>query len=31
MVSAGSFLVYIVLGFSGQRNLLVTANVERMR
>jgi hypothetical protein len=31
MVSSGSFLVYIVLGFSGQRNLLITANVVKRR
>jgi hypothetical protein len=31
MVSAGSFLLYIVLGFSGQRNLLITANVVERR
>jgi hypothetical protein len=31
MVSAGSFLVYIVPGFPGQGNLLITDNVVKRR
>jgi hypothetical protein len=31
MVSAGSFLVYIVPGFSGQGNLLITDNMVKRR
>jgi len=31
MGSSRSFLLYILLGFSGQRNLLITANVVKRK
>jgi len=31
MVTSRSFLLYLVLGVSGQRNLLITANVVERR